>query len=175
MASATRGKHEERRPPISYQRVRDVLDQVRDYHQQLRLHYEQSAFAADDERVEWLLARLAWHERVLEQSLAEGGADEAVLDTYLQFVPELELPLEETRLGPDASFEEIVEKATCWDRAVIDFYRQMSGSTAAPRVQELFESLLEREEARAEDTSWRALQDRQHEMLERDAGGEVAS
>lgn len=139
------------------------------FHAELRGHLEAAGYTAQDGRVRALLELAGRHEKLMELNLAryEGQGEKGVLETWLQFTPEESLreTFENTRLDPEMSMEDVVQCVIEWDQTLLDLYRQFAGATAAGRVQELFASLAEMEEAKQESLSW-SLLEFQHEVLE---------
>lgn len=155
---------------ITYKQVKDVFQRVKDFRRELRDHLEASQLEMDDERLSWLVEHMDRHERFIDGSLDryEEKASEGILETWLQYVPDAPIreAFEETRLEPGTDEKEVFERIQKWDQALLEMYRQLAGMSGAPRVQELFQSLLEMEEAKQEEISWRW----QQELQERAAG-----
>lgn len=129
--------------------VRDVLDHIRSYHHRLSGFYGDLSGTVTDERVRILLRDMAKREQDIDDVLAdyEAEASPLILNTWIQFAADasLEEVFDET-FDEGISPEEIVRFATDHDRKLIDFYRDMVGSTAAEDVQQLFTNLVANEE-----------------------------
>lgn len=142
----------------SYKQVRDVLQHVRTFHRRLREYYEDASEQTSNERIELLLEFLSDHEKDLERGLSryEPQAAEGILNTWMQYVPDdvLERAFAEIPLHEDSSEEEIIDAATRFIDALVDLYATLVQSTEAPRVKELFASLLELEKTRREHFAW---------------------
>lgn len=146
---------------MSYQQVRQLIDRVRDFSRRIRSLCKEQQKLAGDERVKWILEKTARRERSLEQALRQYSAmgKDSVLDTWVQYTPEDDLrrALEESDLSADMSVEEIIAAVQRFETALIDFYRQLSRSTSAESVSELFSRLAELEETEQTRYSWDAL------------------
>jgi hypothetical protein len=143
----------------SYRQVRDILEGARTFHRTLADRFEGLSNRAEDERFEALLEYMGRHEKNLHDYLSryEKDAADALLDMWLQYVPENEVqpPLEKLQAKADEmSACDIVETAMAFDNALIDLYRQLAESTQAPRVQELFANLLEMTQGKESQFAW---------------------
>lgn len=135
---------------MSYERVGDILERIRNYHSRIRHAYQSLAGAHDDERLRILLEYMGRHENYFERSLGRYGAQEidTIKQTYLQYVPDdqIKRSLEETELDPSMEPDEIVRRSIEFDRGLVTFYRGLATTQAPPRVRELFESMIKLEE-----------------------------
>ncbi|MEX0716455.1 MAG: hypothetical protein WD066_07710 [Planctomycetaceae bacterium] len=145
---------------MAYRQVRDILKDIRNVHRQLADFYESWDGRARDQRAAAVLTHVGRHEEFFKESLAryEPRAAEGILDTWIQYPPDETLndALEEVGLSPEMSVDDVVEVVLRMDRALIEAYRQLADSTAAPRVKELFESLMELEETKNRSDAWSA-------------------
>lgn len=145
---------------MAYRQVRDILKDIRDCHRTLADFYEDWEHHAQDQRAQAVLRHVGNHEEFFTEALAryEPRAAEGILDTWIQYPPDetLKDAFEEVELTPETSVDDVVEVVLRMDRALIDAYRQLADSTAAPRVTELFESLLELEETKNRNDAWSA-------------------
>jgi hypothetical protein len=144
-------------------RVRDLLDQVKDFHHHLVSFYADLGAIAKKERVKLLLELMAQHERQLEESLAayERHAATRILDSWFEFTPDLARcqSLESVSLQPDMSVDEAVETALLFDKCLTEYYRQLAEIAPVPEVRELFESLVESEESESRAIARAAFED----------------
>jgi hypothetical protein len=146
---------------MAYKQVRELLDRVKRYHRQLEDLYEWLEDESADPRARLLLNYLREHEQNFKNVLAQYGREEhrGVLDTWIQYDPEEDLrrALEEAELRTGMPLEELLAQAHRFSQAVVSFYREARDQTNAPRVQELFDSLLAMEEGKAAREAWSAL------------------
>lgn len=145
-------------PNQTYQQVRDVVSRIRTAHQQLRDALERPRPDAPDSRTRRQLETLCHEEQELQVALAKHLADGAdpPLDTWLQYVPDEDVfeSLESIEFTPGMSADEVVAVKQEFDQALIALLRQLAETTAVPRVQEFFESLLLEIESRTSRESW---------------------
>lgn len=76
--------------PMRFEQVRDALDHVIEYHDELADEYRKLAKQAHDERVRMLLVYLAGHEDKLRQGLEryESGDHRSVLNPWMRNAPD---------------------------------------------------------------------------------------
>ena len=137
---------------MAYTQLHDIIKHVRTYHRKLEDSYEALAEETGDERLRLLLDSLEDYEDELKRVLTRYSNEEhaGLLETWIQYDPidHLRAALDEADLRPDMSLEEIAEQSQKFDRAVVEFYRQVADQVSAPRVQELVEALLMLEESK---------------------------
>lgn len=137
---------------MAWKQVRDVLKHVRDFYHQLHEFYEGLADHTHDERLALLVKYMGRHEENIHRALDqyEKQAAEAILNTWLQYVPDesLEAALKDLEVHPEMTVEDVIECSMQLDRALIDLYSGLGSEVNAPRVQEMFTSLLEMEQAK---------------------------
>lgn len=143
---------------MSYEQVRDVLATVRTFHRELGAACGRLSQESDDERLQLLMDIVRQHERRFADVLDryEEDAAEGVMNTWLQYTPteQIQSALQSARLAHADSVAEIAQVVWEFERALIDLYRQLAESTAAKRVQELFDALLELEEGKTGKYAW---------------------
>lgn len=143
---------------MTYQQVRDVVETIRGAHQQMRDALEAPRTRTQDRRTETLLAALRQEEQQLQLALARFGTDgsSGILDTWLQYVPDEELrqELDDVDFSPEMTAEDIVGRKLQFDQALIALLGQLTEETAVPRVQELFQALLDHARSQASDEAW---------------------
>jgi hypothetical protein len=132
------------------QRICDILDRVRSVHQRLLERYQALNHVTHDEEVQLLLADLERRESTfigcLEGFKVEGSRQ--VLESWLQFVPEEVIRLEEftSQLPPAESVEGLVNEVIEVNRSLQGAYRALADCCDLPKVRELFENLAQWEE-----------------------------
>ncbi len=145
---------------MTYQSVREILENVRRFHRRLRREVEAAEQTIGDRRSDYLLESFRRGEREMDRALAqyENEGDSAVLDTWIQYVPteDLERFLNESPMPTGEKPEDVVEWKQEFDKALAAFYRQLADQDSAPRVQEFFESLAAMVEQRIANEGWAA-------------------
>lgn len=143
---------------MTYQQIRDVVHRMRTSHQQLRDSLESPRSRAGDSRTRLMLEALRREEQDLQLVLGLHGinGDEALLDTWLQYVPDDELfeTLESIEFTPDLSPDEVMARKLSYDQALISLLQQLVGQTSVPRVQEFFSTLLKNTRSRTAQQVW---------------------
>lgn len=143
---------------MAYDQVRDVLKTVRAFHQELGEICQRLSRQTHDARLEFLMEIVRQHEQRFADVLGryEREGTDGVLNTWLQYTPteEVRTALDSGRLADANSIGEVAEVVWGFEQALTDLYRQLAESTAAPRVQELFNRLLEQEESKTGKYAW---------------------
>jgi len=144
---------------MSYQQVKDVIQQIRQAHQLLRDILEQPRHRAKDSRTRKLLEALREEEQQLQIILAkyQKQADQSLLNSWLQFTPDEELCRTISSIGfsSDMTVDEVVEHKFEFDQALIRLLRQFAESVSAPRVHEFFADLAEYHESTSTRQGWK--------------------
>lgn len=132
--------------------VKDILEHIRAFHHRIGEYYADLSQNKSNERVELLLKYLARHEENFNESLGkyEKDAAQGVLETWLQFAADdtLDEALQPIDIPESMAADEIIRYAMTADKKMVELYRELAASTAAPRVRELFESLIVMEEGK---------------------------
>lgn len=93
-----------------------------------------------------LLGVIDEHEAALERAIqaVEQRGDGAVLDTWLQFEPNVEIQRVLRRVEPDesTSSEELAARVLETENTIIRLYELLQGSSGSSSVQSFFSSLL---------------------------------
>lgn len=145
---------------MSSQRTQDILQQARDFHQHLSLHYAALHTESDQPRLRLLLEYLTKHEAGLADMLVryERDAPRPVMETWFPYMPEAgALMPAAADLPQGTSFDELLAAAQECSRKVIALYGQAEGMAVAPEVQEVFRSLRQLEEKEQTRASRSAL------------------
>jgi hypothetical protein len=126
-------------------KLRQILDAIRQVHHLLAARYHELRDRATDERIQLLLEDIEWRERKLEHCIAryETDADQKLPETWLQFVPEDVLHIEDLtgRLNQPTSLGELVEETLRIDRALTEAYLAMANEAPTSALQDLFTDL----------------------------------
>ncbi len=126
--------------------VRNILDQVCDFHGQLSSYYHWLSDKSAQSKVKLLLDLLSQHEQGLRDSLEayEQDAETKVMDSWLES-PNYEQIWQRVGelapLGTDATLEKVVEVAFALDECLFDFYREGEEHAPNARIREVFRSL----------------------------------
>lgn len=143
----------------SYTTVRDVLSHISRWHHEL---LEQCCEGADPEPHDPfrpLVDYLAVHERTVKQILDhdQRGEREAILNTWLQYVPAegVEDVVARWRSMESSTAEDVMAFVLEFDDALVEFYKSLANQAQAPpRVNEVFQNLLEAEEWQKLRNAW---------------------
>jgi len=136
---------------MAYHKVQDILELVESFHKQMRHALDQVSQEADSDGVEWLSKELRQHELHWQAALAgyEKQVAEGVLDTWLQYFPDEEVrhQIDSIEIKRDMNLDELTDLNSRFRQALIDLYESLSEASSAPRVHDLFQQLLEHEQA----------------------------
>ena len=152
---------------MSYKTVRELLDHVADYQQTVAEYCEAVADRSPDPRAEAMVDYFAGHEREAQKILTGYAKSdrEGILDTWLQFTGEDELRefFNSERMDPDDSLDDAIGKVVDFDRTLVSIYESLSESSQVPpRVQAVFQNLLEMEEWQKYRNAWSATESVQY-------------
>ena len=110
--------------------VRQLLAHISGFHRQLGAFYEETAAKADQERAKALLEYMSRHEEHLKDCLGayEKDASEAILDTWIQFMPDITKCecFERMEVSEDMSIDDVVRISLWFDDCLIQFFREMA-------------------------------------------------
>lgn len=136
---------------MAYHKVQDILELVESFHKQMRQALDRVSQEADADSVEWLSRQLRQHELHWQAALSgyEKRVAEGVLDTWLQYFPDEEIrrQIDSIVIRRDMTLEELTDLNVRFRQALIDLYETLSQASSAPRVHELFQQLMEHEQA----------------------------
>ena len=89
---------------IRYSQVKNMLEQVRDFHGQLAQYYDQLSKGAEKQRVKMLLDHMSKHEQDLQEGLRayEETATQNVMETYVdcEYCNEILATCRQTPIAP---------------------------------------------------------------------------
>lgn len=146
---------------MANQTVQDVLTLVTEFHQGLGAAYRELARDARQPRVRMLADYLARAEATMVSTLEQyrrEGEDET-LGYWFKVAPNFDgaLRLDDVRLTPDATVDDLTAIALRLSTRLVDIYRDIAERTTSPRVRDLFQSLMVGEEADGRRASRAAL------------------
>ena len=131
---------------MAFDQTKDVLEHAREFHQKLRVFYEELKASASKERTRALLDYMSRHEQYLDDCLAqfEEQVSDNVLDTYFKYGSEATTIAEirEFEIKPEMEVDDVVAAAMHFDACLIEFYREMAQRSLSDKVREVFENLL---------------------------------
>lgn len=131
---------------MAYQTIRDLIGHIKSVHRSLRNGIQDALPHAEDDRAAMLLGVIDEHEAALERAIqaVEQRGDGAVLDTWLQFEPNVEIQRVLRRVEPDesTSSEELAARVLETENTIIRLYELLQGSSGSSSVQSFFSSLL---------------------------------
>ena len=147
---------------MRFTQVRNMLDQIRDFHGQLAEYYAQLSDETGQQRVKMLLDHMSGHERDLQSSLAayEDGASRQVMDTWVDcsHCDEIIATCKETPIAPETSVDGVIGVAMDVDRCLLHFYREAAEKAETETVRDVFKNFIEMEEAELRKLALNALQ-----------------
>lgn len=137
---------------MRFETVRDIVEQSRQLHQALAAQYAELEQLTTSERAQLLLDYLARHEARLAEAMGNYERDAApgVLESWLQYVPELDAAAVVARLrGVDLNdVEAVVAAALAVDDHLLAVFREMEHHAATDALRDIARSLqqIERNE-----------------------------
>lgn len=136
---------------MAYRKVEDILGLVESFHKRMRFALERVEAESHSEMVEWLSQQLRTHELHWQAALSgyEKRVAEGVLDTWLQYIPDEDVraELDSIQVRRDMTLDELTDVNVRFRQALIQLYESLASGSSAPRVQELFQQLLEYEKS----------------------------
>lgn len=138
---------------MAYYQVRDILERVQRFHEELSAQYAALSVLHEDERVRLLMARGRAREEAIARLLDPeiGAKTESVLDTWIQNLPDTDLTLPE--IGPSTERDVIIARVLEKEKELNELFTHLAESRAAPSVQEFFQSLLDLESSAQEEVA----------------------
>jgi hypothetical protein len=135
---------------MRFQRIRDVLDWTRTFHDTLANDYDGLAKGHEKERVGMLLQYLAEHERALSAALQhyEEDAAASLLNTWYDQAPEVKLPPDLDSLCDTLEkidTESVLALALVFHDLLIDMYQTFAAKAPTAAARSLFDSLVSQE------------------------------
>ena len=153
--SASKAQHS---GDLTFQRVRDVYETAACCREQLRDKLREIRCSREPAPEMTVLELLEEDERQtaagLRRALEE--SEPAILDTWLQYVPDEETrrTLTELNLSAEMPVEDIVGRKQRFDQALAAMYRQLAREVSAERVVDIFNGLADEVDSRAARASW---------------------
>lgn len=143
---------------MTYQRVGDILNVIRSYHQRFRKALEAIEHSAGLELTESLAKQLQAHEFHWQIALKEYGeaGEEAVLQSYIQYVPDdgVKEALQNIEPTPEMSVDDVRQLVIQFHSALADLYGTLKDEVSAPRVKEFFTRLHGLEQSLTTEQAW---------------------
>ena len=134
---------------MSFQRLRDIIVQVRRFHTELSAHFHALNDTEQQERVRMLLDYLSRHESHMARVLKkfEQDASPKVLDTWFQYTVPFDPEAEKLPPHPNLSMEEVIDRATRFDECLVDLYKTLALESGLNDIKEVCEQLVLLEES----------------------------
>jgi len=164
MATAQRFRFREgvEQAVMRYTQIRNMLDQVRDFHGQLAEYYSQLSDKAVQQRVKLLLDHMSSHERNLQKGLTAYGDDASrqVMETWVacSHCEEILATCEQMPIAPKMTVDSVTRVAMDVDRCLLRFYHEVAENAESETVREVFSNLIDMEEAELRTLAFGALQ-----------------
>ncbi len=147
---------------IRYSQVKNMLEQVRDFHGQLVQYYDRLSKEAEQQRVKMLLDHMSKHEQDLQDGLRayEETATENVMETYVdcEYCNEILATCRQTPIAPETNVEGVIRVAMDVDNCLLRFFREVAEHAETERVRDVFKNLVEMEESELRKLATNALQ-----------------
>ena len=132
---------------MSYEQVKDVLQQAKLFYKKTANFYEQLSRESDQERVKLLLNYMAKREKAFEQIVDRfhNESKQSIIQQWMQFTPPRTVTkaLDELKKKPIESVDELMQMATTMDDALIEYYRTLVNISRKPEVRDAFINLME--------------------------------
>ncbi len=147
---------------MRYAQVRNMLEQVRDFHGQLAKYYDRLSKRTEQQRVKMLLDHMSGHEEDLKEGLAAyaESAEQVEMDTFVDCVycSEILATCRQTPISPESSIEGVIKAAMDVDNCLLRFFREVAEKADTEKVRNIFRNLIDMEEAELRKLAMNALQ-----------------
>lgn len=147
---------------MKYMQVKNMLDQIRDFHGQLAEYYNQVSNSAGQQRIKMLLDHMSKHEKDLQEGLRayQESAPQGAMDTYVvcEYCNEILVTCKQMPIAPETSIEGVIKVAMDVDNCLMRFFREAAQQAETETVREIFRNLVDMEEAELRRLALGALQ-----------------
>ena len=147
---------------IRYSQVKNMLEQVSDFHGQLVQYYDRLSKEAEQHRVKMLLDHMSKHEQDLQEGLRayEESATQNVMDTYIdcEYCNEILATCRQTPIAPETNVDGVIKVAMDVDNCLLRFFREVAEHAETERVRDVFRNLVDMEETELRKLAMNALQ-----------------
>jgi hypothetical protein len=135
----------------SYKTVNEILNQVSLWHHRLLEHCCEGRDPEQEDAFQPLVEYMAEHEKAAKHVLDryKPSERETILNTWLQYVPaeQVDEVFEKRDLTQHMTREDVVAMIFEFDNALVELYKTLANQAQAPpRINEVFQGLLEMEE-----------------------------
>lgn len=130
---------------MSVSTTRNLLDNIRQFHQQVADYCAKTLKLSNNERIRMLLDYIGRHEQHLAEATAayEKDGQNKVLNTWFRNVPgALPDPGAIAALGDNANEDDVINWVIKLDDAIIDFYKTLAAEAEIPEVRIVLNNLL---------------------------------
>ncbi len=135
---------------MPYKQTKDLLEQIRDFNDELRAYLQSLSDQSKDDRIKLLLDYESKQKQNFEQSLAEfeEKASKTVLDTWFQFTPDQPLGeiLNSMRSRKMESVDDVIGLTIKFNDTLIGFFKQLEEMAQNQEVKEIFQRMIEMHE-----------------------------
>lgn len=136
----------------------DLLKRGEQFHKDLADYYENLESHMRREEVRRVLEYMSWHERCLEHCFHdyEKSAPQGVAHAWFKGVPDINLArlLDEARIAPDASVDDVLQLALRVDDALIEIYKFLRERTMSEELKEVLDQLMTMEREEEKRMAW---------------------
>ncbi|MBI9070832.1 MAG: hypothetical protein JEY94_04500 [Melioribacteraceae bacterium] len=130
-----------------FERVKDVIEFAKCFHEKVSKLYERLSISTDDERIRIFLDYLSRHEKNIEDQLNEfeGGLSDKLLDSWFRFLPEegKYKCFEDIKFKPGMDVDDVTDLALEMDKCLLNVYARIASSTENHKIKEIFQSLYD--------------------------------
>ena len=130
---------------MTFQRTRDVLENVRLFHAQVSDFYQCLSGKAEKQRIKFLLDYMSRREKRFENYVAQYGteASQGIMDTWFQYAANAKLgaDLKAFDLESDMTVDQVINIALKMDERLFNLYDEMARSADSAKVKDFFSSL----------------------------------
>ena len=146
---------------MRYSQVKNMLDQIRDFHGQLVEYYDQLSKKTEQQRLKMLLEYMSKHEKDLQEGLRayEETAAKNVMDSFVdcEFSDEILATCRHTAISPETSIEGVIKVAMDVDNCLLRFFREVAERAETEKVREAFRGFIDLEEGELRRLAMNAL------------------
>ena len=134
---------------MSIKTTKDIIDYIYKIHQRIGQYYNNLFDLSKKQKVKILLHYLQTEEEKVLKNINEyrNGCPKAIMKTWYQIVPELELNncWDELKLNHEMEFMEVIDIVTKFHECLRKFYKRMMDLSVSLRTKELFDNLFQME------------------------------
>ncbi len=130
---------------MTVQTARDILDEARYFHHQLKAFYDGLHDKVESPHVQLILEYLSRHEERLEDTLEnyEESVAKKIADTWFKYTPAIRIDevIAEIPVKPSMTLDELMTIALQLENCFISLYRHIADQAVSDEVRDVFEKL----------------------------------